>query len=117
MVRYLGLGGRSKMAETTQAPVDPSFPNEHLPVIYADFVFNAQPQGQVMKMYLGRTEPSLNNSSETLSQPVAQVVMPLASFLNTAIFFEQVLKWLVSDGYLSEDEVGRSRKAFDGWAP
>lgn len=89
----------------------PPFPDATLPALYADFVFNAQAGPFMVKWYLGRADPTLDNSPGAKFQPVAQVVMPIASFVNTAVFFDAVLEDMVRDGFVSAKQVAEMRKA------
>jgi hypothetical protein len=90
--------------------VHDDFPPPDMPVIYADGVSTAAPAQQTVKFFLARVEPHLRAENRTLVQPITQVVMPLAGFLQTAFFFENIVKNMEAQGTITPDQIAEARK-------
>jgi hypothetical protein len=86
------------------------FPSPTLPTIFVDSILNVAPSPNVVKFYVARTDPSVRGASKYLTQPFAQVVMPMLGFIQTVVFFEQALKNFVETGLITSEQVDTMRK-------
>ncbi|HEY5410997.1 MAG TPA: hypothetical protein VIJ94_09765 [Caulobacteraceae bacterium] len=100
------------MANEQGAGQPASYPSPGLPTVFADGVLNFQQGQQVVKFYLFAFEASTSSVSEHRFNPVAQVVMPVAAFVNTVAFFDSVAQRLVKDGAVSQAELDQTRSAY-----
>jgi hypothetical protein len=66
--------------EPKGAPTE--FPPAELPTFFADGVVNVASSSTIAKFYLARIDSSFADSTEHRTQAVAQVVMPLDSFVH-----------------------------------
>ena len=100
-----------EMSDESETP-SPSaeFPPPNFPTVYADGVMNVAHGSQVVKFYLSRFDPSFNvSNSASQNTPIAQVIMPLYSFIDTAVFFEQALNAMVAEGLITQEYVDALR--------
>ena len=99
------------MPESNQilGPKD-TFPPSELPTVFADGMINLARTGGVVRFYLMRTDPSMTESTNYQAQPVAQVIMPLVSFVQTAMFIEHQLNRLVEIGAIDQAMVDEFRR-------
>jgi hypothetical protein len=88
------------------------YPSEYIPTIFADGVINFNRNQEVVRFYLSRLDPPLDAEGRPDLRSIAQVVMPVSRFLETAAFFENVLSRLVADGVVKEDDVQKVRSIF-----
>jgi hypothetical protein len=90
------------------------FPDWAIPTYFIDGVGNFQPGSEVGRFYLVRSDPAANAVGLSALRPVAQVVLTNSAFVNTAIFFESVLRGLVADGHVTEEHIADVRAQFAG---
>jgi hypothetical protein len=83
----------------------PEWPHPSLPTVYADGALNLAKTNEIVKFYLGRADPAINTPSDNKIQVLAQVIMSMNGFIETATFFEKAL-----DGYVQEGIVSRERR-------
>lgn len=100
--------------QTTSIPVQGDFPPATLPTLYVDGISSIAPSPFVVKFYLARIEPHLRAENKSLIQPFAQMVMPMDGFLQTAMFFENVVKNLLAQGTISQQQVDVARSLAGG---
>jgi hypothetical protein len=77
------------------APVAADYPSPSFPTVYADSVSSIQPGIQTTKFYLARFDPHMKAENTLLNQPIVQVIMPTASFVDTAAFFQRMVRQLI----------------------
>jgi hypothetical protein len=88
----------------TDTPAE--FPPPTIPTVYVDGVRNLAHTLYTAKFYLYRDDPILDaNRADHLSQPVAQVVMPMPSFVAMALFFSDALDRLVREGRVNQSDI------------
>jgi hypothetical protein len=90
--------------------VQPHIPPVTTPTIFVDGVANIAPTAQVVKFYLYRTDPDATGKPQYKNQVYAQVVMPTAGFIATAVFFERALRFLVEKKYVTEAALEELRR-------
>lgn len=100
------------MTTTDPAPKPSLFPDANIPTVFADGVSNFQPAPETGRFYLVRFDPAVNGKPESAVHAVAQVVMPLSAFVQTTIFFENMLRIAVADGHVTQADVDDVRKRF-----
>lgn len=83
------------------------------PTVFADGVASVAPSNEVIKFYLSRLEPHFFAKEPVKNQPVAQVIMPISGFVNTAVFFQRVLESLKASGVVSDSQIEDAKNAFD----
>lgn len=93
----------------TRQPSD-KFPDETMPTIFADGVLNLSPSPQIARFFLSRVDPHFTNRDLYQIMPCAQVIMPMAGFVHTAVFFEKALRDLVAKGVITAEQVETARK-------
>jgi hypothetical protein len=98
----------------TILPTKEDYPPWFLPTIYADGIANLAPSNQVVKFYLYRTDPHVMAKPEQQNQLVAQIILPIPSFVFTAVFFEKALKQFVAQGNVPQSLVDTVRAVFEG---
>ena len=79
------------------APISADYPSPSFLTVYADSVSSIQPGVLTTKFYLARFEPHMKAENSLLTQPFMQVVMPTASFVDTAAFFGRMVKQLIEN--------------------
>lgn len=99
------------MADPAEALVPPreDFPAAALPMIFSDGVLNLSRAPGLVRFYLMRTDPELHGKATYLLQPVAQVAMPMVSFVQTYVFFELEMQKMVKDGLVSQSLIDQAR--------
>jgi hypothetical protein len=90
---------------------DPGFPPAHLPTVYADGIVNLAPSPSVVRFYLFRSDPEQAGKAEYKNQIFAQVVMPVAGFVQMATFFEEALRRFVAQGVIPQQMVDAATQA------
>jgi hypothetical protein len=87
--------------------VDQSAPG--VPSIFCDGVVNVAPSGQEAKFYLYRTDRDTvagpTQERAYRNQIIAQIIMPLDSYIQTTLFFNRVLNALVDNGMVSQERI------------
>lgn len=99
----------SNQEAPTQKPI---FAPAGTPTIYADQVVNVANNPSVTKFYLSRNDPSLSADGEQ-ARIVAQIVMPMPSFLNTYVFFELIVQGMLDQKLITPEYLDQIRKALD----
>lgn len=87
------------------------FPQANFPVAYADGVVSASRGPHHVKIYLYRADPHPFARGPVNQIPIAQIVMPLDGFADTAIFFARTVKRLAADGKLTQKSLDDIVKA------
>ena len=72
-------------------PAEPVYPHPAIPTIFADGVANFVNSSEVFKFYLYRADPSSNGVGPPQSQPIAQIIMPMAGALGSIAFLQAVV--------------------------
>jgi hypothetical protein len=91
---------------------EPTFPSPSLPTIFADGVSNFFHSPEVGKFYFSRIDPELEGGPEIQQQIVAQVVMPMTSFVNTAAFFMKAVDRLIAQGAVSREQWAGAQESY-----
>ena len=73
-------GGAANLISAT------GLPPSGTPVAFADGVTNLAHSNSIVKFYLYRTDPTVDNSGPAENRIVGQIVMPIDGFVRTAIF-------------------------------
>lgn len=89
---------------------DPLYPADNVPVIFADTATNAAHSQEIVKFILARFELSMNTLSDSKLRAAAQIVMPISSFVNLTLFFNDKLDELVRMGVTSKDKIEEARR-------
>jgi hypothetical protein len=97
------------MAMTTEPPAL-DFPPVNFPTIFADGVQNLAHSPTVVKFYLMRFDPAFKDSNRSQLTPVIQVVMPVDSFAQTALFFQRALENLIHQNIISQLQIEEIRR-------
>jgi hypothetical protein len=105
-LRYLSWEGHSLAVD--------EFPNQSIPLIFADGVISQAYSPGIVKFYLGRNDPEIRGGSTANIVNVAQVVMPIAGFVATFVFFEQRLQMMIEGGLLNQADIDTARAALKG---
>jgi len=84
-----------KPAKPQVVPMTATYPGPDFPMLYADSVSSIQPGIQTTKFYLARFEPHMRADNTLLTQPFVQIVMPTGSFVDTAAFFQKMVRQLI----------------------
>lgn len=95
-------------------PIQAGFPSPDFPTIYVDGVTSLVPGAQVVKIYMGRVEPSLNAEPKSQTTAVLQLVMPANGFLQTAAFFNTQMQRMVREKMVTEEQVEAAKKSVGG---
>jgi len=101
---------------TDVIPIRDEFPTSSFPVVYVDGVTGVAPGPHIVKFVLSRLEPSLQGQDKILTQPIAQIAMPLPGFLQMAFFFENAIKDMQTKGLLTAEQLAEVRKSAGGGA-
>jgi len=88
------------------APVHPAT----IPLLYADNILNVFNNKDIVKFYLTRFNPSAQGMVQEANSPVAQVVMPMRSFIEMAAFFHVTTKNMIERGVFSQEELNEAIK-------
>jgi hypothetical protein len=91
--------------------IQEDFPASGMPTVYADGVTTIQPTPEVIKFYLARIDPNLKADGRALTQPFAQVVMPMSGFLQTVAFFGKMVQNLIDQRVVTKEQVDEAYKA------
>ena len=100
------------MAEDIKEKGQTVFPSPLISTIYADVVVNVSHNASVVKFYLGRNNPSLSTNAEQ-TRITDQIVMPVPSFINTFVFFERIVKGMVEQKLVTDEQLNRFREALE----
>jgi hypothetical protein len=100
------------MAEDVKENAQAVFPSPSISTIYADVVVNVSHNASVVKFYLGRNDPSVSANVEQ-TRITDQVVMPVPSFINTFVFFERIVKGMVEQKLVTDEQLNRFREALE----
>lgn len=68
------------------------FPPWNFPTLLSDGVVSMAYGPEVCRFYLGRRDPSIKATGANSLSANCQVVMPTSSFVNTALFFEHMVR-------------------------
>ena len=90
-------------------PVRGDFPPTDTETIFADGALNFSHSPSVVKFYLFRTDPHLEGKSVYRNQVVAQIVMPVAAFVQMQTFFESGLQRLIDLKYVTAADAEATR--------
>jgi hypothetical protein len=88
-----------------------TYPNSDVPTIYADGVLNVAPSAQIVKFYLHRISASFSGSNDFQVQPIAEIAMPLGSFLQVAAFFQKNVDDMLSANLIKQADYEAAKKA------
>lgn len=75
------------------------------PVIFADGVMNVAPSRQTARFYLARSNPPIEDQGAGETVVAAQIVMPMAAFVGTALFFQDCLRDFIAGGLVDQTMV------------
>jgi hypothetical protein len=89
----------------------PQYPNAWFPLLFADNAPNAVWGRGVVKFYLARTEPRMDQVGEAKDQAIAQIVMPIEGFVAATQFFARVIDAMIADGNIKAERVEEIRRA------
>jgi hypothetical protein len=84
---------------------EPGYPPQEVVTLYADGVTSFTPGQQTIRFHLARMESNFVATEPSKLVVVGQIIMPLASFLHTAKFFESIVSSLLSNGTLTQDQI------------
>lgn len=88
----------------------PLYPERAFPVTFVDGVASIGSGPGIVKFYFYRTDPNIHGSGGANTIPIRQIVMPMAGFVETAVFFAQYLEKLAADGTVSQAQIDEVRK-------
>jgi hypothetical protein len=88
------------------------YPPADIPTIFIDGVMNLANSRYVVKCYLARFDPSIDAKSPYEAHVIAQLIMPIPSFIDTYAFFESGVRRMIKDGVASSDDVERARASY-----
>ncbi len=91
------------------------YPPLNFPTVYAEYVPFITLGSTVVKFYFMRADaPLIPNVGEDVptNTPVCQVVMPLDSFVHTAVYFSAYLENLIASGIVQKEVVESMRAVF-----
>lgn len=86
------------------------FPTPAFPVVYADGVVSLTPTAPIVKFYLYRIDPNIFARGGVTVNPIAQVIMPTPSFVQTAVFVQQQLERMVELKLVTKEQVDEKVK-------
>jgi|RhiMetdeSRZDD1v2_1073273.scaffolds.fasta_scaffold499992_3 hypothetical protein len=92
-------------------PPQTKYPAEDFRTMFADSVLNVARSSSVVKFYLARTEPSFTGDNTYLTQPFAQIVMPIDRFIQAVLFFEQSIDQFVNEGAISQEQLDQIKQS------
>ncbi len=101
------------MTEVAAKIPEPDYPPAAAPTIFTDSVLNVARNENVVKFYLGRSDPDALNDGRSKVVIVGQVVMGFKTFMQTAVFFESVLDNMVREKVVTQQEIDNLRKQFN----
>ena len=85
-----------------------------IPTLFSDGVANASPVAGTVRFHLMRLDPAVSGEVDGANNGiVAQVIMSTEGFLSTALFFEQMVPYLVERGIVRQSRVDELRKAVE----
>lgn len=93
---------------------DSVYPSAETPAIFADGVLNVARMSGIVRFYLGRQDPDAVADGKARSAIVGQVIMPVRSFMETAMFFRLTLDEMVAKGTVTAAELEEISKALKG---
>jgi hypothetical protein len=96
-------------ARTAGLIIAEGLPPPGTPVAFADGVTNLANSKHLVKFYLYRTDPTVDNSGPAKNNIVVQVVMPIDGFVRTAAFLNKGIDQLISNGALTQIDVDNLR--------
>ena len=103
------------VAATAQIiPIQGDFPAPDFATVYVDGVTSLLPGPQIIKMYLGRVEPSLKAESKSRTTPVIQIIMPTTGFLQAAAFFDTMVQRMLREKTVTQEQIDAAKKIATG---
>lgn len=91
----------------------PVYAPTHSPVAYADTVTSFAHTSEVAKFYFARFDPSANGVGPRKTEIVAQVVMPLESFVGMTLFFQEMLEVVKERGAITDEKIQQLQDVLD----
>jgi hypothetical protein len=88
---------------------NPKHPHPGMPAIFSDGVESMTNNSEVVKFYLARFDPDIQAVGPSEITTVAQVIMPISAFIQTALFFDLRLERLIAEGKTTSAEIDRVR--------
>jgi hypothetical protein len=80
-----------------------------LPVIFADGVTSQSYGPGISKFFFHRWDPHPQASEPVKTVPILQMVMPTDGFLGMCMFFEERLRVMVEQGFLTQADIDKKR--------
>ena len=107
------IPGTGVIQATGEQPVmSAEFPPRGFPVLFADNIGSIATDGVLVKMYLVRIDPEFASGGQSRSVEFAQVVMPMAGFVATYVFFEEAVNRYLKSGTVKKETVEMMRETF-----
>jgi hypothetical protein len=92
-----------------------AYPPPNFPTMFTDGVTNAGYGQSLVRLFLSRSDPSFGEATtETRTQPIAQLIMPLDGFITTALFFERLLARLIAENFVNQARIDELRAVMPG---
>lgn len=95
-------------------PIQDDFPGSNFATVYVDGITSLVPGPQVVKLYMGRLEPSLKAEAKSRTTPVIQLIMPTDGFLQTAAFFEVLVQRMKREKTVTDEQLAAAKKFAGG---
>lgn len=83
------------------------FPAATFPTVFADGVASYAHGPGFVKFYLYRIDPNMYGRGGAISNPFAQVVMPVVGFAQAVVLFKRALSDLIRAGQISQSDVDK----------
>lgn len=93
------------------------FPTPATPTIFADGVSSYAPGAGVTKFFLYRLDPNMYARGGVKANPIAQVVMPVHGFAQTAALFQHGVRQLITAGLLSQSDFDQMIRGVEALNP
>jgi hypothetical protein len=108
----------ASMAEPKNAPdltmgrPATEFPGSTFPTAFADGVLSFVPSPQLVKFYLYRLDPNMFGRGGSVPNPFAQVIMPMAGFLQSTVFLQQQIERMIAHGTITQKQLDDAKALY-----
>jgi len=70
-----------------------------------------------VKFYLHRLDPNMFGRGGSVVNPIAQIVMPTVDFVDMVAFFQQQLRRMIREEYVTQAQIDQANASYPDPAP
>lgn len=86
---------------------DAEFPSGNFPTLFTDGILSGSQTKEVVKLYLGRNDSNVFGRGGAVINPIAQVVMPISSFIAAVVLMERMIDNMIDSKVISKEFVDK----------